>query len=211
MSSLPSHTRDTSVARFRPDRRFHRRRHRHPHRRRPGRTPRRRRPGPDLPTAPTRADGADLRAICGAGGRFSASSSRRPAGAGSCSSSSGRRFPAGAPRCRAARASVPRGPGFPERWPPRRPEEMSRTELREAVFDSPLRARSLFTVRAAISSARASEAPLRRSLSRMCSYCLPRLLDFLTPRGGISTSVRWFPVPPDLPGEGTAENRDRRL
>src|ERR671935_271071 len=42
----------------------------------------------------------------------------------------------------------------PERSPPRRPDEMSRVDERDAVLDSPLRARSLFTVAAAICFAR---------------------------------------------------------
>jgi hypothetical protein len=55
---------------------------------------------------------------------------------------------------------------------------MSLVDVRELVFDSPLRARSLLTVRAAISSARSSEAPCSRSLSLMCSYWRSRLLPF---------------------------------
>ena len=47
----------------------------------------------------------------------------------------------------------------PERRPPRRPEDMSRVDVRDAVRDSPLRARSLLTVRAAISSARSRSDP----------------------------------------------------
>src|SRR2546421_10593482 len=47
---------------------------------------------------------------------------------------------------------------------------MSRTEVRDAVFVWPRRARSLFTVRAAISFARFVETPRSRSLSLMCSY-----------------------------------------
>src|SRR5438270_10507962 len=62
---------------------------------------------------------------------------------------------------------------------------MSLVEVRDRSRDSPARARSLLTVRAAISSARSSDAPCSRSLSLMCSYCRPRLLDLLTPRGGI--------------------------
>jgi hypothetical protein len=57
-----------------------------------------------------------------------------------------------------------------QRRPPRREEDMSRVDVRERVRDSPERARSLFTVRAAISSARSSDAPWRFSLSLMCSY-----------------------------------------
>src|SRR4051812_36011581 len=62
---------------------------------------------------------------------------------------------------------------------------MSWVEVRERCLDSPLRARSLFTVRAAISSARSSDAPCSFWLSLMCSYCRARLVPFLTPRGGI--------------------------
>jgi len=43
-------------------------------------------------------------------------------------------------------------------------------EVCDLDLDSPLRARDLLTVRAAISSARFSDAPPRRSLSLMCSY-----------------------------------------
>src|SRR6266542_4855952 len=53
---------------------------------------------------------------------------------------------------------------------------MSRTEDRDAVFDWPRCARSLLTVRAAISSARFVEAPRDFVDSLMCSYfrsCLP--------------------------------------
>src|SRR6185437_13450618 len=80
----------------------------------------------------------------------------------------------------------PRGPLEPERWPPRRPEEMSCVELREAVCDSPERARSLFTVRAAISSARSVDAPRDLTDSLTASYWRARLVPFFTPRGGIA-------------------------
>src|SRR4051812_23891813 len=62
---------------------------------------------------------------------------------------------------------------------------MSWVELRERVRDSPERAFSLFTVRAAISSARSSERPCSFWLSTMCSYWRARLVPFLTPRGGM--------------------------
>ena len=52
---------------------------------------------------------------------------------------------------------------------------MSWVELRLAVRDSPARARSLFTVRAAISLARLSDSPRSFALSLMCSYCRSRL------------------------------------
>jgi len=77
------------------------------------------------------------------------------------------------------------------RDPPR--ELLLREPLRERLLDprrpprevSPASDRSLFTVRAAISSARSLLMPRRRPESLMCSYCLPRLLPLLTPRGGI--------------------------
>src|SRR5215218_7830356 len=65
---------------------------------------------------------------------------------------------------------------------------MSFVDVRERVRDSPARARSLLTVRAAISSARDLEAPWSFALSLMCSYCRARLLPFWTPRGGIFDS-----------------------
>ena len=65
---------------------------------------------------------------------------------------------------------------------------MSRVEVRERVCDSPARARSLLTVRAAISSALSSERPCASSLFFTCSYCLARLVPFFTPRGGMTTS-----------------------
>src|SRR5581483_10218491 len=77
------------------------------------------------------------------------------------------------------------GRDVPERMPPRRDDDMSSVELRDAVRDSPERARSLLTVRAAISFARESDLPCLRSLSLMCSYCRASFVPFLTPRGGI--------------------------
>src|SRR3984957_14175583 len=79
---------------------------------------------------------------------------------------------------------------------------MSPVEVRELAFASPLRARSLLTVRAAISSARFSETPCLRSLSFMCSYWRSRLLPFLTPRGGISSTSDQL-----LVFRGRAQNR----
>ena len=61
-------------------------------------------------------------------------------------------------------------------------------ELGLAHLDSPERARSLLTVRAAISSALRSERPACFSLRLTCSYWRARLLPFLTPRGGMSAS-----------------------
>src|SRR5437773_4948021 len=62
---------------------------------------------------------------------------------------------------------------------------MSCVEVRDRWRDSPERARSLFTVRAAISSARPSEVPRSFWDCLMCSYCRARFVPFLTPRGGI--------------------------
>src|SRR5688572_8317406 len=67
---------------------------------------------------------------------------------------------------------------------------MSVFDRREDVCASPLRARSLLTVRAAISSARSSEEPRSRSESLMCSYWRARFVPFFTPRGGIGASFR---------------------
>src|SRR5438105_4714219 len=52
---------------------------------------------------------------------------------------------------------------------------MSLVDTRLGRFASPLRARSLLTVRAAISSASSSGRPRSSRLSRMCSYCRSRL------------------------------------
>src|SRR5437763_16242275 len=76
---------------------------------------------------------------------------------------------------------------------------MSRVEVRERVRLSPLRARSLLTVRAAISSARPSETPRSRWESLTCSYWRARLVPFLTPRGGRVTRP---PSPRDFLGMG---------
>ena len=82
------------------------------------------------------------------------------------------------PMCRASLYSWsrvrPLSRFVPERKPPRRPDEMSSRDRREDSFASPARARSLLTVRAAISSALSSEAPLSSRLSLMCSYCRSR-------------------------------------
>src|SRR4249919_2885275 len=80
--------------------------------------------------------------------------------------------------------SLVRPPGpLCERNPPRRPDEMSSVEVRLDSLASPARARSLLTVRAAISSAVSSLSPRSRSPSLMCSYCRSRLL--LQPGCGI--------------------------
>ena len=64
---------------------------------------------------------------------------------------------------------------------------MSRVDVRLAVLASPERARSLFTVRAAISSACLVFSPRCFALALMCSYCRSRLgLDPL----GISAASR---------------------
>src|SRR4029079_11576681 len=61
---------------------------------------------------------------------------------------------------------------------------MSSRESRDDSLASPWRARSLLTVRAAISSAVSSDFPSSSRESLMCSYCRARLLPFFTPRGG---------------------------
>src|SRR5687768_1473487 len=71
---------------------------------------------------------------------------------------------------------------------------MSRVDERDRVRDSPERARSLFTVRAAISSARSVEAPRSLALSLMCSYWRARFVPFFTPRGGIASSFGLLPL-----------------
>src|SRR5215475_7398191 len=83
------------------------------------------------------------------------------------------------------------GPWAPrcDRWPPRRDDDMSWVEVRLAEFDSPERARSLFTVRAAISFARPLLSPRLLALASMCLYCRSRL--GLDPRGIPDTS--WLP------------------
>src|SRR4051794_41864579 len=76
----------------------------------------------------------------------------------------------------------------PERCPPRRDEDMSLVDVFERVRDSPERARSLLTVRAAISSARLSERPCSFWLSLMCSYWRGTLLPLLFPPRGLLCS-----------------------
>jgi hypothetical protein len=63
---------------------------------------------------------------------------------------------------------------------------LSSSDVRDAVFASPARARSLLTVRAAISFARFSDAPRSSTLSLMCSYWRSRLA--LLPAGMVATS-----------------------
>src|SRR2546421_826221 len=74
---------------------------------------------------------------------------------------------------------------------------MSCVDVLDACRDSPLRARSFCTVRAAISLARFSERPCRRSPCLTCSYWRARFVPFLTPRGGTFSSFRspTWPVP----------------
>src|SRR6266511_4232017 len=67
-----------------------------------------------------------------------------------------------------------------DRRPPRRPDEMSSVDVRLFSLDSPRRARSLFTVRAAISSAVSSLRPRFSSPLLMCLYWRSRL------------SLHWF-------------------
>src|SRR5690242_18070004 len=100
---------------------------------------------------------------------------------------------------------------------------MSFVEVREAVLDSPWRAFSLFTVRAAISSARLSERPCCFWLSLMCSYWRARFVPFLTPRGGIQGGYPGrctqklpatrpeYHAPADGPPAGADHSRDRPL
>src|SRR6185312_5579839 len=95
-------------------------------------------------------------------------------------------------------------PGRPERVPPRLLADAPRSELRELVAVSPLRARSLLTVRAAISSARAVERPCRFSDFLISSYWRSRLLPFFTPRGGTVSSLR-SGSEEDLPGAAALE------
>ena len=106
------------------------------------------------------------------------------------------------PRLRASEYSCSKvGPPAPrcERSPPRRDEDMSCVDVRLAVFASPERARSLFTVRAAISSALAVLSPRCSALALMCSYCRSRL--GLDPLGNADRpSARgWLATEPPLP------------
>src|SRR5215212_3077956 len=66
---------------------------------------------------------------------------------------------------------------------------MSRVDVRDRRRDSPERARSFWTVRAAISLARPVERPCCFWLRFTCSYCRARFVPFFTPRGGM-------PAPP---------------
>jgi hypothetical protein len=69
-------------------------------------------------------------------------------------------------------------------WSRVRPLDLPRDDLLE-LRASPLCARCLFTVRAAISFARRVDTPRRFSDDLTCSYCRARFVPFLTPRGGI--------------------------
>ena len=101
---------------------------------------------------------------------------RLRAEAAACSSSSGPRFPSAWPRCRAAPSCGPRSlrarSGARRGGPTRCPASTSG----RASFASPFRARSLLTVRAAISFARFVERPCFFSLSLMCSYWRSRFV-----------------------------------
>src|SRR3954462_1811278 len=66
---------------------------------------------------------------------------------------------------------------------------MSRVDERELSFASPFRARSLLTVRAAISFARLVERPCFFSASLMCSYWRSRLA---LHEDGISRTPYWM-------------------
>ena len=81
----------------------------------------------------------------------------------------------GEPGAAADEPDAPADSGVPDRRPPRRPEPASCVDVRDAVFASPERARSLLTVRAAISSARFSDHPCFFWLALMCWYCRSRL------------------------------------
>lgn len=100
-----------------------------------------------------------------------------------------------------------------ERCPPRwEADSGSRSDARLAVFDSPARARSLLTVRAAISSARRGDSPRLRADSLTCSYC--RSLLALEPRG-VSAPPHSFmtgaaPPPPTQHGPDRCAGRHRR-
>src|SRR6266516_3719840 len=74
-----------------------------------------------------------------------------------------------------------------ERCPPRWPDDMSVRDSREDSRASQVRARSLLTVRAAISSATSLDSPRCRALSFTCSYWRSRLA--LQARCGITSSV----------------------
>src|SRR5436305_668958 len=88
---------------------------------------------------------------------------------------------------------------------------MSCVEVRDRERDSPERARSLLTVRAAISSARPSLVPRSRWLSLTCSYCRARFVPFFTPRGGIGFALlHEIYVCPELPGRGWDDSILRR-
>src|SRR5437016_6688438 len=67
---------------------------------------------------------------------------------------------------------------------------MSCVDVLKRVRDSPERARSFWTVRAAISFARLVDRPCCRSLRLPCSYWRARLVPFLTPLGGIGSPPR---------------------
>src|SRR5687767_14893285 len=82
----------------------------------------------------------------------------------------------------------PFGPLVPERCPPLWPGDLSFTDVRDLSRDSPERARSLFTTRAAISSAVPSDIPWPLTDFLTFSYWRARFVPFLTPLGGIAVS-----------------------
>src|SRR5829696_6729494 len=82
---------------------------------------------------------------------------------------------------------------------------MSFVDVGEDVLASPERARSLLTVRAAISLARLVDAPRFLALSRMCSYCRSRL--GLLPAGIGSTPASGGKAAGGVPRSGPAPTR----
>src|SRR5690348_1814373 len=91
---------------------------------------------------------------------------------------------------------------------------MSWIDVRDRDRDSPERARSLFTVLAAISSARSSPVPRSSWLSLMCSYWRARFVPFFTPRGGMShlhrrTNGSYETYPAAIEGNGRSGRHGR--
>jgi hypothetical protein len=84
------------------------------------------------------------------------------------------------------------------------PDFRFRPPLRDPRDVSPASDRSLLTVRAAICSALSLLMPRRRPDALMCSYWRPRLLPFLTPRGGIPFSFRWLVCSPRITSKSHA-------
>ena len=111
---------------------------------------------------------------------------REPAGARPSSSSSGRGCCAPWLPRRAGRACGPAGSCGDSGYRPVGPTRCPRGTASTDSLASPFRARSLFTVRAAISSAVSSDSPRSRAESLMCSYWRARFVPFSTPRGGMA-------------------------